>query len=123
MVMMGARRAAGLPRSRVPAARRPPGNVLAGRSDLKFQLQGLRPWCLAQLLEALKQQKKLRTTKNSCASCPERVEDLRRCGQRAGSLAEREGLGRKSNEFHPVRLDCKLRRKATAGADVDTDKT
>lgn len=38
------------------------------------------------------------------------------------AIAEREDVRGKSELFHPISLDCKLRQKAIAVVDVDTDK-
>ncbi|XP_032153224.1 protein GRINL1A isoform X2 [Sapajus apella] len=78
---------------------------------------------LVELREMLKRQERLlRNVKFICKLPDKGKKIFDSVAKLKAAIAEREEVRRKSELFHPVSLDCKLRQKATAELDVDTDK-
>ncbi|XP_014926355.2 protein GRINL1A [Acinonyx jubatus] len=78
---------------------------------------------LAELQEMLKRQERLLRNEKFICKLPDRGKKiLDSFAKLKAAIAEREEVRGKTELFHPVSLDCKLRQKAIAVVDVDTDK-
>ncbi|XP_029806203.1 protein GRINL1A [Suricata suricatta] len=78
---------------------------------------------LAELREMLKRQERLLRNEKFICKLPDKGKKiLDSVAKLKAAIAEREEVRGKTELFHPVSLDCKLRQKATAVVDVDTDK-
>ncbi|KAF5925394.1 protein GRINL1A [Diceros bicornis minor] len=78
---------------------------------------------LAELREMLKRQERLLRNEKFICKLPDKGKKIiDSVAKLKAALAEREEVRGKSELFHPVSLDHKLRQKAVAGVDVDTDK-
>ncbi|XP_037590228.1 DNA-directed RNA polymerase II subunit GRINL1A-like [Cebus imitator] len=78
---------------------------------------------LVELREMLKRQERLLRKVKFTRKLPDKGKKIfDSVAKLKAAIAEREEVRRKSELFHPVSLDCKLRQKATAEVDVDTDK-
>ncbi|XP_037689787.1 protein GRINL1A isoform X1 [Choloepus didactylus] len=90
-----------------------------------FEPQGLEDLgqrSLAELREMLTRQERLLRNEKFICKLPDKGKKILDClAKLKAAIAEHEEFRGKSELFHPVRLDCKLRQKVIAGVDVDTD--
>ncbi|KAG8505232.1 DNA-directed RNA polymerase II subunit GRINL1A [Galemys pyrenaicus] len=78
---------------------------------------------LAELREMLKRQGRLLRNEKFICKLPDKGKKiLDSVAKLKAAIAEREAVRGKGELFHPVSLDCKLKQKAIAVVDVDTDK-
>ncbi|KAI5166292.1 Dna-Directed Rna polymerase Ii Subunit Grinl1A [Manis pentadactyla] len=85
--------------------------------------EDLGPQSLAELQEMLKCQERLLHNKKFICKLPDKGKKvLGSVVKLKAVITEREEARVKSELFHPVSIDCKLRQKAIAVIDVDTDK-
>ncbi|XP_036758904.2 protein GRINL1A [Manis pentadactyla] len=85
--------------------------------------EDLGPQSLAELQEMLKRQERLLRNEKFICKLPDKGKKvLGSVVKLKAAIAEREEARVKSELFHPISVDCKLRQKAIAVIDVDTDK-
>ncbi|XP_006141847.1 DNA-directed RNA polymerase II subunit GRINL1A isoform X3 [Tupaia chinensis] len=78
---------------------------------------------LVELREMLRRQERLLRNEKFICKLPDKGKKiLNSIAKLKAAIAEREEVRGKSELFHPVSLDCKLRQKAVVEVDVDTDK-
>ncbi|XP_017751951.1 PREDICTED: protein GRINL1A [Rhinopithecus bieti] len=78
---------------------------------------------LVELREMLKRQERLLRNEKFICKLPDKGKKIfDSVAKLKAAVAEHEEVRRKSELFHPVSLDCKLRQKAIAEVDVGTDK-
>ncbi|XP_077604106.1 protein GRINL1A [Crocuta crocuta] len=78
---------------------------------------------LAELREMLKRQERLLRNEKFICKLPDKGKKiLDSVAKLKAAIAEHEEVRGRTELFHPVSLDCKLRQRAIAVVDVDTDK-
>ncbi|XP_053450265.1 protein GRINL1A [Nycticebus coucang] len=78
---------------------------------------------LAELQEMLKRQERLLRNEKFICKLPDKGKKiLDSVAKLKAAIAEREEVRGKSELFHPISVDCKLRQKAIAEVDVNTDR-
>ncbi|XP_048187813.1 protein GRINL1A [Perognathus longimembris pacificus] len=85
--------------------------------------EDLGPRSLTELREMLRRQERLLRNEKFICRLPDKGKKvLGTVAKLKAAIAEREEVRGKSELFHPISLDYKLRQKAIAGVDVDVDK-